>query len=98
MRILLLIISLLGMAISAPAMAVKNATLRIGDYALVRFTRRKGSTTEWKKGARVKVLDEHIGMVMEDGTVTDYTVIMDNEDIAFPVGEQLEKMENKGEE
>ena len=81
-----------------PVMAAKNASLRIGDYAMVRFVRRKGSTTMWKKGARVKVLDEHIGMVMEDGTVTDYTVIMDNEDIAFPLGEQLEKVEESSRE
>lgn len=70
----------------------KADKLKVGDYAIVRFIRRKGSTTEWKPGAKVKIIDEHIGEDIGIGVETDYTVIMENEDIAFPTKEQLEKI------
>ena len=89
-----IIITLIMSAIAMPIAAYQNS--RIGEYAMVRFVRRKGSTTKWKKGVSVKVIAEHPGMVMTDGTVTDYTVIMDNEDVAFPTEEQLE-FDDRGE-
>jgi len=90
--ILYIIIAIAGMTAIVPVMASER--LKIGDYAIVRFVRRKGSTTQWKKGAKVKILDEHVGKDIGIGVESDYTVIMENEDIAFPTEEQLEKIED----
>lgn len=86
-----IIIAITGMTVVVPVLA--SDRLKAGDYAIVRFIRRKGSTTEWKKGAKVKILDQHVGKDIGIGVPSDYTVIMENEDIAFPTKEQLEKIE-----
>lgn len=89
--IISLIVAILGMAVVVPVVASER--LKVGEYAIVRFIRRKGSTTQWKEGVRVKVLDEHVGEDIGIGVKSDYTVIMENEDIAFPTEEQLEKVD-----
>lgn len=89
--IISLIVAILGMAVVVPVVASER--LKVGEYAIVRFIRRKGSTTQWKEGAMVKILDEHLGEDIGIGVESDYTVIMENEDIAFPTEEQLEKVD-----
>lgn len=89
--IIAIIGAIIGMAVVIPAVASER--LKIGDYAIVMYIRRKGSTTEWKPGAKVEVIDVHIDEDIGVGVETDYTVLMENEDIAFPVEEQLKKAE-----
>lgn len=90
--IIAIIGAIAGVAVVIPAVA--SGRLKIGDYAIVRYIRRKGSTTEWKPGAKVEVIDVHIDEDIGVGVETDYTVLMENEDIAFPTEEQLEKIED----